>query len=336
MDKYDEGALDSPDFVYEFLKPAGFDILNHATNHVLDCGSVGLLNTLKRIKEVGALPLGTGENAEQAHQMQVLEREGMKIGFLGYLEECNWVLSGGGGRIAFYRMPEILMEIEQMSEEVDMLIVSLHADLEFRLAPSVPRVENCRAMAEAGADLILCHHPHVPQGIERYEDTVIAYSMGNFIFEIGDYQGKASEHTYKSTIHSFSIEDGKVTGWGREHFKISTEDFRPTPLSEEETEAAVKHAELIDSILSDPEKLRETWYESCMHYMVGTLSGDWNNPLSKGPENFVENNGWRYLGNAESRNWVLGILEMCEKKYAENCDGDFEYVRPNFPFQKRD
>ncbi len=335
MDNYDKGALDSPDFVYEFLKPAGFDIMNHATNHVLDCGSCGLLNTRKRIIEVGALPLGTGRDAEQAHQMQVIEKAGMKIGFIGYLEECNWVLSGGGGRIAFFRMPEILEEIEQKSEEVDMLIVSLHADLEFRLAPSVPRVEAARAMAEAGAALILCHHPHVPQGIEKYGESVIAYSLGNFIFQIGDYQGNNSDNTWKSTIHSFDIENGKVTGWDREHFKIDAGDFRPSPLSEEERDAAAQHAELLDSLIADPDKLREIWYESCMHYFVNTLSGDWNNPLSEGPENFIENNGWRYLGNAESRNWALGILEMCERKYAENSAGDFEYVRPNFPFQDR-
>ncbi len=332
MDEHDSGALDSRDVVHKFLKPAKFDILNHATNHVLDCGWVGLLNTRQKILDIGALPIGTGANSEQAHQMQVVEKNGMKLGFIGYQQECNWTLSGGGGRVAYYKMPEILGEVRREAKRVDMLVVSIHADLEFRSAPSVPRVEACRQIAEAGANLILCHHPHVPQGIERWGHSVIAYSLGNFIFEVGNYQAP-HKHPFKSTIHSFDIEDGLVTDWEREPFMISKEDFRPTPMTDEERDEAEEYFELIDDIVADPNRLRETWYESCRVYLENTLKR--NTPLANGAENFVETAGWRYLGNAESRNWVTGILEMAQNKYEENAYGDFEYVRPNFPFQEK-
>ena len=329
LEKTIDGALQSRDHVWGSLQAAGFDVLNRATNHVLDCGWRGLLHTHDRIRAAGALPLGVGADQGEARTMQVVERDGTRIGFLGYLEPCNWTLEGGGGRIAYFRLPDVLADVRAHRAEVDVLVVSLHADLEFRMAPSIPRVEACRQVAEAGADIILCHHPHVPQGVERWGESLIAYSLGNFVFDIGPYQKNGSPQVFCAHILFVDIEDGKIMGWRREHFRIHEDEARPCPLSESEAEEAEAHCAALDDILTDPERVRELWYETCRHYFRGA----WARLTKEGPDKFVETYGWRVLGNAESLNWARGIHELAQMEYEKNAQHDFEFTRPNRPFE---
>lgn len=329
LEKTIETALQSADHVWESLQLAGFDVLNQAANHVLDCGWRGLLHTHQRIHDAGAQPLGAGPNQTEARAMRVVQSHGVRLGFLGYLEPCNWTLDGGGGRIAYFRLPEVLADVRRHRGEVDVLVVSLHADLEFRLAPSVPRVAACRQMAEAGADIVLCHHPHVPQGVERWADGLIAYSLGNFIFGIGPYQKNASADVFRSHILFVDIDDGRVAGWRREYCKIDEDEARPGPLSEAEREEAAGHYAMLDAILTDPARLRELWHETCRRY----LRGAWTRLTQDGPDKFIETYGWRVLGNAESANWVQGIHELAQTEYEKNAHHDFEFTRPNRPFE---
>jgi len=323
-------AMRSPDCVAASLQAAGFDVLNMAANHVLDCGSRGLEHTYRRIEAMGSQPVGAGPTADRARAMRVVERNGVRLGFLGYLEPCNWVLHGGGGRVSLFDLPAALDDIARCRDQVDTLVISLHAGLEFRAAPSIPRVEACRAMAAAGADLILCHHPHVPQGIERVGDCLIAYSLGNFIFPIGEYlRAAGGPNVVRSTILLVDIVDGKVGEFRREDYRIDPAEGRPYPLDDAGlAEAAAHHAEL-DAILADPDRLRRTWYESCLHY----LKINWDAIVKAGPDRFVEQVGWRFLGNDESHNWTLGFWEMAQAAYERNSRGDFEFSRPNRPFE---
>ena len=329
LEKTIEGALQSRDHVWASLQAVGFDVVNQATNHVLDCGWRGLLHTRERICAAGALPLGVGADQEEARTMQVVEREGMRIGFLGYLEPCNWTLEGGAGRIAYFKLPDVLEDIRAHRAEVDLLVVSLHADLEFRMAPSIPRVEACRQVAEAGADLILCHHPHVPQGVERWGESLIAYSLGNFVFDVSRYQESGSPRVFSAHILFVDIEDSKIVGWRREHFRIHEEERRPSPLSASGAAEAEAYCASLDDILTDPERTRELWYETCRCYFRGA----WTRLTEGGPDKFIENYGWRVLGNAESLNWVRGIQELAQIEYGKNSRHDFEFTRPNQPFE---
>lgn len=329
-DKLPGRALQSSDVAAESLALAGFDVLHVASNHALDCGSRGLANTCARLRGIGVQPLGAGPDPAEAPAMRVVERDGLRIGFLGYLEPCNWVLRGGGGKVSLFDPAGARADIARCREQVDTLVVSLHADLEFRPAPSVPRVDVCRAMIDAGADLVLCHHPHVPQGVERWGGGLIAYSLGNFIFPCGPYlRNVGGPHVTRATILHVDLVDGRVGDFRRESFRIDPDEGRPYPLTADEQVEADAHHAMLDAIVADRQRLREVWYESCLVY----LKIAWPQIVKAGPEAFVDQVGWRLLGLEENANWVAGIMEMARQRCALNSQGDFEFVRPNTPFE---
>ncbi|NLF31703.1 MAG: CapA family protein [Planctomycetes bacterium] len=329
-DKLPGRALQSPDVAAASLALVGFDVMHAASNHVLDCGSRGLASTCARLRAMGTQPLGADPDPAEARAMRVVERNGLRIGFLGYLEPCNWVLRGGGGKVSLFDPAGACADIARCRGHVDTLVVSLHADLEFRLGPSVPRVKACRAMVEAGADLVLCHHPHVPQGIERWGGGLIAYSLGNFVFPCGTYlRNCGGPHVTRATILHVDLVDGRVGPFRRESFRIDPDEGRPYPLTADGRAEADAHHAMLDAIVADPDRLREVWYESCQVY----LKTAWPQIVKAGPEGFVDQVGWRLLALDENANWVAGILEMARRRYAGNSRGDFEFTRPNSPFE---
>lgn len=324
------GALAARDFTAAALDSARFDILNLAANHVLDCGSRGLKDTLDAVARCGAQPVGAGLDATEAHQLAVVERNGLRVGFLAYLEPCNWTLEGGGGRIAYFHADEAVERVRQARRSVDALIVSLHAGMEFRPAPSIPRVGWCRRLAEAGATAVLCHHPHVPQGIERIGGSLIAYSLGNFVFHIGEYQSKGSPHTVDTYVLELEIDNEGVADWRRVPMRIEPDEGRPCLLEGAQAREAQDYFEELDAILHDDARLRELWHEAGRHYLEIYL----RRAQGISVEEFLEKHAWRILCNSEASHWGLAVLDMARRRYRQVARGDFEFERPNVPFEE--
>ena len=166
----------------EALREVGFDVLSLANNHILDGGTSGMFNTRDVVENHGILACGIGESQAEARRLHVLERSGLRWGFLCYAEDSNYTLSTRGPCYAYYEPDAVLEDIAATRGEVDVLVVSVHADLEFVDTPSVPRRQAFREFARAGATLVLGHHPHVLQGVEHLGGSLIAYSLGNFVF----------------------------------------------------------------------------------------------------------------------------------------------------------
>lgn len=185
------------------LRRAGFDIMNMAANHVLDAGSIGFDYTQACLENAGIVVGGIGYSQTEARQLKVVEANGLRLGFLCYGEDSNWTLGHTNPGFAYYQLDTVLEDVRRHRPEVDALIVSIHADLEFMPTPSVPRLRNSRAIAEAGATVVLQHHPHVPQGIEMANGCLICYSLGNFVFDAhtDSYMRNNGPHT----AHSFVL-----------------------------------------------------------------------------------------------------------------------------------
>jgi len=171
----------SPDKV-KYLVEAGFDVLNLANNHIMDLGAEGFHNTLETLRKEGLSFIGANNKPESSYI--VLEKQGIRLGFLGYWgdgfnlpEERIWI-----NRIA---LADVIEDIKALKTQCDFVIVSLHWGTENVFYPSPKQVNFARCLIEAGATAILGHHPHVVQGIEQYQDGLIAYSLGNFQFYPG-------------------------------------------------------------------------------------------------------------------------------------------------------
>ncbi len=195
------------------LKDAGFDVISTAGNHCMDFGTDALLDTVAALKANDLLSVGTGRNLEEARKSVIVEREGTKVGFIAFnsiMAEGDWAEADRPGcnairiytqdgkfytgetskprRIDIAALREdvdaMIEAVKKLKAEADIAIVSFHWGLSFSpfdLAPYQREVG--RAAVDAGADLVLGHHPHILKAVELYREKVIFYSIGNFAFD---------------------------------------------------------------------------------------------------------------------------------------------------------
>jgi len=176
----------------EGLKRSGFNIFCLANNHTLDYGREALLETKEILQENGFYTVGVGKNQIEASKGRIIEIKGVTFAFLAYV---TMPLEG----IAYTEdlpvpaqadIEEILQEIRRMRGLVDFVIASFHWGVESSPFPSEKQKEYAHLAIDNGADLVIGHHPHVIQGIERYKGKFIIYSLGNFIFDQKNREGR--------------------------------------------------------------------------------------------------------------------------------------------------
>lgn len=171
--------LHAPPERVKYLKDSSFDILNIANNHIMDLGVEGFYETLKTLSENNLAFIGASNKPEISYA--ILCKKGIKLGFLGYTEggfsqpEKAWIDK--------IDQEGIIKDIKFIKPQCDIVIVSLHWGIENVFYPSPKQIELAHKLIDAGATVILGHHPHVIQGIERYRNGLIAYSLGNFQFD---------------------------------------------------------------------------------------------------------------------------------------------------------
>ena len=167
------------------LKKAGFDILCLANNHVMQHGKAATIETVEQVRAQEMAVSGLEIPEAEVENRVVLERHGLKLGFLTYnlrpqqyfLDTPVWVRGD---------MDRMKVDIADLRPQVDCLVVSLHWGDEFIQRPSTDQIRMAHELVDLGVDIILGHHPHVLQGVETYNGAVIAYSLGNFIFDMID------------------------------------------------------------------------------------------------------------------------------------------------------
>ncbi len=219
----------------EGLTFAGFDILSLANNHMLDYQSTALKETMMILKGNGIDYIGAGFNREEAFSVKIKETEGVRVGFLAYtnLGPKTWMAQRESPGLAWIdekSLEAIQADIENFKQAVDILVVSLHAGTEYSLKPTPFQISFAQASIEAGADLVVGHHPHVVQKIEKYKEGWIAYSLGDFVFD-QDF----SEETLKSILLKVIIKNGKIEQVIPQDIKIN-KYFQPEKTEEKPTE----------------------------------------------------------------------------------------------------
>jgi hypothetical protein len=193
--------FDAPVELPEALKSSGIKIVSFANNHVMDQGWAGFVESREHLKEIGLEFAGTSDDTATAWQPVFTEANGIKVGWLGMTRWLN------GNRnpdkddqphVNFYPYPgeangapgadeaTVLAAVKAARAQCDLLVVSVHWGIEYATAPRPEDVDLAHKMLEAGASVIVGGHPHVLQPIETYQtqdgrDTVIFYSMGNFL-----------------------------------------------------------------------------------------------------------------------------------------------------------
>ncbi|MFZ5823129.1 MAG: CapA family protein [Bacillota bacterium] len=162
-----------------------FDAVSVANNHSGDFGPEAFAEQLDLLKQGGVPYFGGGKDLAEAHAPLILERNGLKIALLGYNEVELRSFEAGPERpgLAWSVDEQVERDIRAARERADLVVVYPHWGLEYHFEHSARQAELARKMIDAGADLVVGAHPHVIQPVELYKGRLIAYSLGNFVFD---------------------------------------------------------------------------------------------------------------------------------------------------------
>lgn len=215
------------------LTHGSVEAANMANNHSADYGEQSRTDTIKTLEDAGIATFGY-------EQVQILEINGIKVGLTG-----------------IYELAEHLEKKQQVKENIaalkeagaQLIIVNFHWGIEREYVPNDTQKALARLAVDQGADLVIGHHPHVLQGVEKYKGKYIAYSLGNFCF------GGNSNPEDKDTMifqQTFSFKDGKLTEAKEEDVNMipcsissthKQNDYCPTPLEGDEKQRVLNKIE---------------------------------------------------------------------------------------------
>ncbi|MCS7204133.1 MAG: CapA family protein [Leptospiraceae bacterium] len=212
----------------QVLKDLGLNLAIFANNHSMDLGLQGLQDTIKHFQEYQIPFVGMGNDLNQALEPYIVEIHGVKfaffaISFIGRKEDFADGKKSGIGKVH----PLLFQKIKdaKTKQKVDYVFLSVHWGMEYQPFPSEEQKRWKNQFFQQGVNFIIGHHPHIPQGIEVYNDKAIVYSLGNFLFgSLNYYQDNnivAVFHFDRASKKFIGIEVFPISGKNRKY------DFQP-------------------------------------------------------------------------------------------------------------
>jgi poly-gamma-glutamate synthesis protein (capsule biosynthesis protein) len=218
-----------PQPVGEALHRAGFNVVSLANNHTLDYGVDGLTDTMAALDAAGIAYTGAGNNLAEARRPVYLEAAGRRVAILAYSVTLPENFYAGPSRpgTAFAHEAHVRADIHAARRQADIVLVSFHWGQEGKTRLRDYQVQLGRAAIDAGAAAVLGHHPHILQGIERYKDGVILYSLGNFTF------GSYSKQAQVSAIAELVFDGSRLSALRMHPINVNNfeVEFQPKPLA---------------------------------------------------------------------------------------------------------
>ena len=210
------------------LARSGFDALSLANNHVGDYGDRALLDTVRAFAGSGIRPFGAGRDLARATRPAVVQRDGVRVGFLGFnaIGETPRAAPGTPGALSV-RMPprtgplqpadlaHVLAAVRRLDRRVDVVVVLPHWGTQYTHSPEPVQRHVGRRLVDAGADLVVGGHPHWVQSVERYDGATIAHSLGNAVFDM-DFM----EQTMEGVALTATITAGRVVDVGLAPYRM--------------------------------------------------------------------------------------------------------------------
>ncbi len=182
------GLSDYPTFnsPWEFgdaMIDAGFNLVSLANNHTMDRGEKAIINSCEYWKTKDVLTAGSYCSSEEANEIKIKEKNGIKYTLLAYTYGTNGISvpSGKEYLVNLYSDEKAKNDIEKVRDKVDLLIVSMHWGTEYRSEPTEEQQRQANYLSSLGVDIIIGTHPHVIEPITYINDTLVIYSLGNFI-----------------------------------------------------------------------------------------------------------------------------------------------------------
>ena len=175
--------FNSPDEIGLDLVDAGFNLISLANNHTMDKNEQGILYSNQFWSEQDVITAGTYSDAESRENIPVHEINDIKYAFLSYTIGTNGIPVPAGKEylVSIYSDEQAEQDILKIKDQVDVIIVAMHWGVEYSHVPNNQQKHIVKHLSKLGVSLIIGAHPHVIQPIDMYDNTLVIYSLGNFI-----------------------------------------------------------------------------------------------------------------------------------------------------------
>ncbi len=256
------------------LRAAGFTVLNVANNHAVQHGLDAFHDSVAALLAADISPCGLRGAAPWASAPVIMVANSVRVGILAY---CLRPRQYGDGEPPYAEgsPDEIRGDVARLRPDVDCVLVSLHWGEEFVPVPSVDEAAFARSLIDAGAVLILGHHPHVARPVERYRGGVIAYSLGNCVGDMVWY-----EPFRRGLLLEAEIAGGSVTSASVRATRLS-ENYSPVV---EAGDLPLAHAEQVGALSAADyaRAIARTWREQRRAVYPYALAHLWREPAALG------------------------------------------------------
>jgi len=235
------------------LTAVPFDFACLANNHVLDHGVAGLRETLQVLEAKGIQTVGAGLTEEEAWRPGTWESGDLRVHVINFSEGEDLTAAQGGPGVAGWEVLRVLDRIRECKAQGGLVLVIGHCGLEYVPFPPPYVVAAFRAMVDAGADAVIGHHPHVPQGIEWRKGRPIVYSLGNFVF----YQPTELLHRKTGFFVTLAVDGERITDLELHPYRITDQGVRLLGPDEERAFRQVMRE--LSAPFGTPTGHREAW-----------------------------------------------------------------------------
>jgi len=252
-----------------------FEVACLANNHVFDYGVRGFRDTLDVLRRNGIRTVGAGLSFKEAISPLTVLVKGTRVTVLNFSEGEDLTASRGGPGVCGWEIGRLSALVRKSKKRGDFVIAVGHAGLEYIPFPPPYVVEAYRALAEAGADCVIGHHPHVPQGLEVRSGRLIAYSLGNFVF----YQ--PSELYYRRTGSCLLIRarGNRLSSYKLYPYRITEQGL--CRLGSREEAGFLNKIGLISKPLKSASGIAEAWQAYLAYYGPGGFKKEVQEILKK-------------------------------------------------------
>lgn len=209
--------FNSPQEFGDAMIDAGFNLVSLANNHTMDRGVTAIQNSCDYWKTKDVLTAGSYCSAEDAEEIKIKEKNGIKYTMLAYTYGTNGIAvpSDKPYLVNLYSDEKAKADIEKVRDKVDLLIVSMHWGTEYRSEPTDEQKREAEYLSNLGVDIIIGTHPHVIEPITYINDTLVIYSLGNFI------SAQSTNNDYNTMVELMtSVDVVKTTKDGQSEIKL--------------------------------------------------------------------------------------------------------------------
>lgn len=174
-------TFNSPYEVGDAFIDAGFNVVSLANNHTLDRGSKAIINSRKYWNSKDVMVNGSATSQEEKDNIDIREKNGITYALLSYTTSTNGLTRKNDYYVNWYSDAAVKKDVEKIRDKVDFLMVAMHWGVEYNTGVSANQKKTAKYLAGLGVDLVIGCHPHVIEPVEYIGDTLVIYSLGNFL-----------------------------------------------------------------------------------------------------------------------------------------------------------